>query len=326
MSFAAPLVLIALLIIPALAWWYAGEQRRRVRAAVAFSSPVLAASVTPLRPRWRRHAPMVVLALALAALIAAAAKPQTTVAVPVRSAAFMLANDVSDSMKATDVAPSRLQAAQRAALRFVSDLPAAALVGQMSFARQPAVLQAPTADHALARSAIDQLTAGGGGTAIGATITTAVQVLSGLRTAGHRKPPCAILLLSDGTSNVGPSPLAAAQQAKAAHIPIYTIALGTAHGVISHQSHGRTVTSAVPLDASELNAIAAASGGRAYTANNAASASAIYRQLATRLGNKQVKRDQIAWFAGGALALVILAVGLSLAWFAALSDPGHGKI
>ena len=93
-------------------------------AAAAFSSPALAASVTPRRPGWRRHAPVIVLGLALAALIVAAAKPQKTVAVPVRSAAFMLANDVSDSMKATDVAPSRLAAAQRAALRFVAALPA----------------------------------------------------------------------------------------------------------------------------------------------------------------------------------------------------------
>jgi Ca-activated chloride channel family protein len=258
---------------------------------------------------------VIVLGLALAALILAAAKPQKTVAVPVRSAAFMLANDVSDSMKATDVAPSRLGAAQRAALRFVADLPSAALVGQMSFARRPVVLQTPTSDHALTSSAIRQLTAGGGGTAIGATITTAMQVLGGLRTAGNRRPPSAILLLSDGTSNVGPSPLAVAAQAKAAHIPIYTIALGTAHGVISHVSHGRTVTSSVPLNASELNAIATASGGRAYTANDATRASAIYRQLATRLGRRQVKRDQIALFAGGALALVLLAVALSLAWF-----------
>lgn len=318
MTFATPLFLVALVVVPALAGWYLAEQRRRARAAAAFTASVLAPSVTPNRPGFRRHAPMVILAVALAALIVSAARPQRTVAVPVKSAAFMLASDVSDSMKATDVQPSRLEAAKRAALRFVAGLPGEALVGQMSFARRPIVLQSPTTDHALASSAIRQLAPGGGGTAIGETITTAVRTLSGLRTAQNKRPPGAIVLLSDGASNVGPGPVLAAQQAKAAHIPIYTIALGTARGTIARQRHGRTVTSAVPVSSTELAAIATASGGHAYTAADAAGANAVYHQLATQLGHKQAKRDLNTFFAGGALVLLVCATGLSLGWFGRL--------
>ena len=315
MTFAAPPVLIALLAIPALVAWYVAVQRRRRRAAAAFAAPALTASVIPHRPGLRRHGPPLLVAIALAALIVAAARPQRSVAVPVRGAAFVLANDVSDSMTATDVRPTRLQAARAAASRFVSQLPASALVGQMAFARRPAVLQSPTTDHALAQAAIEQLAPGGGGTAIGETITTAVRILTTLRTAGGKRPPGAIVLLSDGGSNVGPSPVAAARRARAAHIPVYTIALGTTRGTITERRRGATVTSPVPVAPATLDSIAAASGGRAYTAADAAGARAIYTRLATKLGRKPVKRDLDVAFAGGALALLVAGGGLSLAWF-----------
>ena len=315
MTFAAPLVLIALVAIPALVAWYVAGQRRRRRAAAAFTAPALTASVIPHRPGLRRHGPPLLVAIALAALIVAAARPQRSVAAPVRGAAFVLANDVSDSMTATDVRPTRLQAARAAASRFVAHLPASALVGQMAFARRPAVLQSPTTDHALAQAAIGQLAPGGGGTAIGATITTAIRILTTLRTAGGKRPPGAIVLLSDGGSNVGPSPVAAARRARSAHIPVDTIALGTDHGTIIQQRRGRTVTSPVPVSPTALREIAAASGGRAYTAADAASAQAIYGRLATRLGHTTKKRDLDAAFAGGALALLVAGGGLSLAWF-----------
>jgi Ca-activated chloride channel family protein len=123
MSFAAPLVLLALLALPLLITWYTGQQRRRAVAASAFVTPALTASVVPRRPRWRRHVPMLVFALAIAALIAAAARPQRSVAVPVTNGAIMLADDVSSSMRATDVSPSRLAAAEAAAKRFLAKVP-----------------------------------------------------------------------------------------------------------------------------------------------------------------------------------------------------------
>jgi Ca-activated chloride channel family protein len=317
-SFSSPLVLLGLVAIPVLIGCYASQQRRRVRAAEAFVTPALTLSVAPRRPGWRRHAPMLVFAIAIAVLIAAAARPQRTVAVPVDSAAIMLANDISSSMLATDVRPSRLGAAQRAAQRFLAGVPSSTLVGQIEFARRPVLLQSPTTDHSLTQAAIAQLRPGGGGTAIGDTILTALHALAKLPPVGGKRPPSAIVLLSDGSSNVGISPLAAAAQAKAQHIPIYTISLGTAHGTIPITRGGQTVSTPVPVSPQELGQIAAASGGRAYTAANSANASAVYAHLATQLGHKHVKHEITAAFAGGGLVLLLLGSGLSLGWFGRL--------
>ncbi len=318
MSFSSPLVLLGLAAIPVLIWWYLRRQRERARAAEAFVAPALTLSVAPRRPGWRRHAPMLVFAIAIVALIVAAARPQRTVAVPVDSAAIMLANDISSSMAATDVHPSRLAAAQRAATRFVAGVPSSVLIGQIEFARRPVLLQSPTTDHALTEAAIAQLRPGGGGTAIGDSITTALHVLTTLPPkAGHR-PPSAILLMSDGSSNVGSDPLAAARQAKADHIPIYTISLGTPNGTIPIKRGSQTVNTPVPVSPQELAQIASSSGGRAYTAADSANASAVYAHLATQLGHKEVKRELTASVAGGGLVLLLLGSGLSLLWFGRL--------
>ena len=318
MSFISPLVLVWLVAVPALIGWYVTQQRRRARAAQAFVSPALIASVAPRRPGWRRHAPMVAFAVATAVLIVAAARPQRTVAVPINGAAIMLGNDVSSSMTATDVRPSRLAAAKRAASRLVAGVPGTVLVGQIEFARRPVVLQSPTADHSLTQTAITGLRPGGGGTAIGETITIALHVLTTLPAKGGKRPPSAIVLLSDGSSNVGPGPLAAARQAKADHIPIYTIALGTPNGTIPIRHGSRTVNAPVPVSSQELAQIAAGSGGRAFTAANSADASEVYAHLAKQLGHKQVKRELTASFAGGGLVLLLLGSGLSLLWFGRL--------
>jgi Ca-activated chloride channel family protein len=319
MSFAAPFVLLGLLAIPLLLRWYGVEQRRRARAGGAFVSSALRPSVAPRGPRWRRHAPMLVFLIAIAVLIVAAARPQETVAVPVDSAAVMLANDISDSMKATDVKPSRLAAAQQADRRFLAGVPSSVAVGALEFARHPAVLQSPTTDRALTGSAVNQLRPGGGGTAIGDAINTAVRVLDALPLQGGKHRPAAIVLLSDGGSNVGVSALLAAREAASQHIPVYTIALGTAHGTIQGTQGGRTATIPVPLSSQDLAQIAQASGGRAYTASDSAKVSAVYAHLATQLGHKHVKREVTASFAGGGLVLLLFGSVLSLAWFGRLA-------
>jgi Ca-activated chloride channel homolog len=315
MTFSAPVVLLGLVAIPVLIWWYTGQQRQRAQAARAFAAPVLTPSVAPRQPGWRRHAPMVVFAIAIAVLIVAAARPQRTVAVPVDGGAIMLANDTSSSMTATDVRPSRLAAAQQAAERFLAKIPSSILAGQIEFARRPILLQSPTADRSATKDAIAQLRPGGGGTAIGDTIATALKALTSLPAKDGKRPPGAIVLLSDGASNVGTNPLTAARQAKADHIPIYTIALGTAKGTIPIKRGGQTVNTPVPVSPQQLRQIAVTSGGRAYTAADSANASAVYSHLAKQLGHKQVKQELTAGFAGGALALVLVGGVLSLAWF-----------
>jgi Ca-activated chloride channel homolog len=315
MSFSSPFVLVALIAVPLLALWYAGQQRRRRDVAAAFASPVLTQSVAPRRPGWRRHAPMLVFAIAVAGLIAAAARPEHTVAVPVNSAAIMLANDISSSMSATDVNPSRLGAAQKAGTKFVDGVPDSVKVGLIQFARRPVIVQSPTTDHTLAKGAIAGLRPGGGGTAIGEAITTALHSITSLPKQAGKKVPGAIVLLSDGSSNVGPGPLAAAQQAKADHIPIYTISIGTAGGTIPITKHGQTVNTPVPVSSQELGQIAQASGGKAYTAANSAKANAVYSHLAVQLGHKKVKRELTADVAGGGLVLLLAGGALSLLWF-----------
>jgi Ca-activated chloride channel family protein len=319
MTFAAPLVLVALVAIPLLGIWYAGHQRARRRAAAAFAAPRLAGSVTPNRPGWRRHAPILVFAIALAALIVAAARPQRTVAVPVERASIMLVTDVSGSMEATDVAPSRLVAARRAAKRFVARVPAKVNVGVMAFNEHPQVLQSPTTDRGAVDDALDRLRSSGG-TATGSAIQAAVRILD--RAGGpktSRRPPAAIVLLSDGVSVRGVDPLAAARQARARHIPVYTVALGTPQGTITvPRPGGGTEIRPVPPDPESLAQIARASGGRTATATGASALDQVYERLGSLLARRDVKREVTAGFAGGALALLLLGFALSLRWFGRL--------
>ncbi len=318
MSFASPLILLALLGIPLLVWWYLDQQRRRETAAAAFVTPALSASVASRRPGWRRHAPMVAFLTALAVLIVAAARPQRSVAVPVTDGAVMLANDVSSSMQATDVAPSREGAAKRAATRFVAGVPGTVRVGLLEFARTPTVLQSPSADHSLTRAALARPSRTSGGTAIGEAILAGMRELSSVPRVAGKRPPGAIVLISDGASNVGVGPLVAARQARARHIPIYTVSVGTAHGTIPVKRGSQTVTATVPVSGEQLAEIARASGGQAFTASDSAALSAVYGHLAAALGHKHVKRQITASFAGGALVLLLLGSGLTLRWFGRL--------
>jgi Ca-activated chloride channel family protein len=318
MSFASPLVLLALLAIPLLITWYTAQQRRRARAASAFVTPALSPSLAPRRPRWRRHAPMLAFALALVMLIAAAARPQRSVAVPVTSGAIMLANDVSSSMQATDVSPSRLGAAERADRRFLATVPSTVQVGLLEFAKSPVLLQSPTTNHALTAAAFAQFHTSGG-TAVGDAILTAVEELRSLPRIHGRRPPGAIVITSDGASNFGSDPLAAARQARAEHIPIYTVAVGTPHGTIEIARGSQTALAPVPVEPEQLGQIARLSGGQAFTASDAAGLSAVYRRLATELGHKRAERQITASFAGGGLVLLLLGGAMSLHWFGRLA-------
>ncbi|HEY2650421.1 MAG TPA: VWA domain-containing protein [Solirubrobacteraceae bacterium] len=318
MSFGAPVALVGLLAIPLLIRWYVGRQRQRAQAASAFVAPQLTESVAPRRPRWRRHVPMLAFVLAVAVLIIAAARPARSVAKPTTEGAVMLADDISSSMQATDVAPSRLRAAQRAAERFLSEVPSAVRVGLVEFSYSPTVLQAPTSDHALAKAALARVPRTSGGTAVGEAILSAASQLRSIPKIGGKLPPGAIVLISDGASNVGVSPLTVARQAAAWHIPIYTVSVGTASGTIQMTRGSQSVTTPVPVDRGQLAEIARLSGGRAFTAADAAGVRAAYDRLAARLGKKQVKEEITASFAGLGLVLLLLGSGLTLRWFGRL--------
>jgi Ca-activated chloride channel family protein len=319
-SFAAPLVLICLVAVPVLVVLYGVHLRDRRRAAGAFAAPALTASVAPHRPRWRSHVPMLAFLLALAILILAAARPQKTVAVPVERASIMLITDVSGSMQATDVRPTRLVAARIAAKRFVAQVPKTVNVGVMALSSKPRVLASPTRDRVAINTALDQL-APRGGTGTGEAIQAATNILRHQPGVNGKRPPAAIVLLSDGAATGKIDPVAAAQAARKLHIPIYTVALGTAQGTITVPrpgDAGGTETRQVPPDPRSLAEVARASGGKTYAAADASKLSDVYKSLGSLLGTKNEKRQITAGFAGGALVLLLLGAAMSLRWFGRL--------
>jgi Ca-activated chloride channel family protein len=318
MSFGAPLALLGLVAIPMLACWYVRRRGRHAAAQAAFVSAPLLASVAPSRPGWRRHAPLIALLAALAALVVALADPRTTVAATVPNSAIILACDVSGSMGSTDIAPTRLRAAERAALRFLAEVPAHVSVGVMVFNQDPDVLQLPTTDRAADRRALTGWRPHGG-TAIGSAIELAVKLL-GSGGNSRSEPTAAIVLLSDGGSTSGVDPLVAAREARAHHIPVDTVALGTAHGKISIVAGriARRITVPVPVQTSTLAAVARAAGGQAFTAASAGRLDEIYERLGAHYSRHKVHRTLEAGFAGAALALLALGGALSLRWFGRL--------
>jgi len=317
-SFAAPLVLLALLALPLIAAWYVQQQRARRATSAAFAAPKLQPSVAPRQPRWRRHLPMLAFALALGLLVLAAARPQRTVAVPVEHASIMLATDVSGSMQATDVQPTRLVAAKRAARAFLDRVPAKVNVGVMAFNEHPSVLQSPTLSRADARDAIDRMTVSGG-TATGDAIAAATTALQNLPGVNGRRPPAAIVLISDGSSDFGSDPVLAAQAAARVHIPVYTVALGTEHGTIQVPGRdGTPRTVSVPPDPQSLAAIAHASGAASFTASSTDGLSAVYERLGSQLGRRDEQRQVTSAFAAGGLVLLLAGAGMSLRWFGRL--------
>jgi Ca-activated chloride channel family protein len=318
MTFGAPLALLGLAALPLLAVWYAGQQRGRRRQEAAFVTAPLAPSVAPNRPRWRRHLPVIALLAALAALVVALAEPHTTNAESVQKSAIMIATDVSGSMGATDVTPTRLAAVVRAAKSFLDAVPAQVRVGVMVFDQAPSVLQSPTTDRNADRRALNGWRPHGG-TAIGSAIERAVAVLTPYAGGSTRsKPTASILLLSDGGSTSGANPLTAARSAAARHVPVDTVALGTPNGRIAVRVHGRTVTVPASPDPSLLAAIAHASHGQTFQVQNANRLDAVYKMLGAKLGHRKVTRTLEAGFAGAALALLALGGALSLRWFGRL--------
>jgi Ca-activated chloride channel homolog len=314
-SFAQPLFLLALLLVPLGVVAYLGHERDRRAAAAAFAAPALQASVVPRTPGWRRHVPFAAYALALAVLILALAKPQRTVAVPVERASIMLTTDFSGSMQATDVPPSRLAAARTAANRFLEEVPAAVRVGLVAFNQSARLIESPKTDRAAVRDAIGALRPSGG-TATGEALAVALGALAQQADPEGVRAPSAIILLSDGASKRGRPPQQLARRAKHLKIPIYTVTLGTPAGTIQvTRSNGTVETRRVPPDPTESREVAEISGGRAYTADTSRNLSDVYEALGSRIGYRDEQREITAAFSGAAFALLAGGALLSLLWF-----------
>jgi Ca-activated chloride channel homolog len=323
MTFRDPTLLAGLLLIPIAMLAYVSLQRQRRREAARFANPALVGNLVTARPGFKRHIPPLLLALALAALIVALARPERTVAAPQRAATVMMVTDVSGSMNATDVDPDRLTAAQNAARKLTDQLPQPLRIGLVSFADNPTLLVPPTTDRGAIKSGLDQLQAEGG-TAMGLGLQRGLEAArtptANADNTGTTILPAVMVLLSDGADTVGGiSPLEVAQEAKKVGVKIFTIALGTPTGEVEvRDPFGFTQRIRVPPDTETLKEIARMSGGKFFTAQDSGKLNQIYQNLGTRLSAKPVKHEVTYAFAGGAIVLLLVGGGLSLAWFGRL--------
>ena len=305
MSFASPLLLLSLAALPLLAAGYTWLRRRPGRYSARFPGvPVLAGAVAAT-PLWRRHIPAAVAALALAALAVALARPQATIAVPVERASVVLVTDASRSMLATDVDPSRMDAARSAAGAFLDGVPDELRVGAVGFSTTPSSVVAPTQDRERVRAHLASLHADGS-TATGDALAQALQLLKG---QGKKRPPAAIVLLSDGKTTTGRDPVEVAREARGAAVPIHTVSLGTSGGTIT-DNNGNTLP--VPPDPETMAEIARTSGGDSFGVDDGDQLDAVYKRLGSEIGTRPEKREITAGFAAGGMALLLAAAGLSL--------------
>ncbi|GIF10151.1 vWA domain-containing protein [Actinoplanes teichomyceticus] len=317
MSFLHPAVLVLAVLVPGGAVaGYARWQRRR-RAALR-----RAGLGTPGGGRLRRHLPYALLLAALPVLLVALARPQAQVGVPRVAGTVLLAFDISNSMAATDVTPTRLAAAQAAATGFVEEQPGTVDVGVLVFGDQALLTQAPTGDHRAAAAAIARIRASGG-TSLGQAILVGLGAITGqpvsLPENGAAPEPGAlgywpsatIVLFSDGEDTGGPDAVAAAELAAAAGVRIQTVGVGTARGA-TVQVDGYQLSTA--LDESLLTTVAQTTGGAYRPAGDADTLADATRSVDLRLTTKREPLELTAPFAGAALLLLALGGLLGARW------------
>lgn len=316
MSFTWPIALIGLVLIPVLVALTAWYERRRRASQAQFGNPDLLPNVIDRAPGKLRYLPLALLLLALGAMIVGVARPHATVSVQREEATVILAIDVSRSMKATDVEPTRLDAARAAAKAFLEQVPEKFRVGVVSFATRAAVAVPPTEDRVLVVEALDTL-ASGEGTAIGDAVALSLRLGQRERESDGAVPPRAILLISDGARDGGRvDPAAAAEQAKTRGVPVHTVLVGTPNGVVEETLTGglRRIIR-VPPSPQTLELLAASTGGEFFTAPDSEELRQVYEDLGSRLGTREEPREITDVFAAGAAALLIAGGALSALLF-----------
>jgi Ca-activated chloride channel family protein len=349
MSFGQPLYLLALLAVPLVIGLYVLMERRRMRYAISFTNMDVLARVAGGR-QWRRFVPAALFLLALCALCIGFARPSHNTLVAQDRATVILVIDVSRSMEASDVKPTRLRAAEAAVRVFLDKVPSRLRVGLIAFAGDPQVASPPTTDRGTVRDALNTLQwfPRYGGTAIGDALAAAVELgrqvttrsggdLASVTTAAESSPThglVSILMLSDGAQTRGTlEPLQGAQRAKAAGIPVYTVALGTPNGRLRFDrafggggfggpnggfgngnggGFGRSVP--VPPDPQTLRAIADTTGGKFFAARSAESLTTAYKKLGSSLGRKPGHTEITYVFLLIAAGLILGAGLLSAVW------------
>ena len=316
MTFEWPLALLTLLVVPLAAATYLAVDRRKRAEASRFAAPALYPNVVARAPGRLRHLPIVVLLVAVAALVTGFARPHATRSVKREEATVILAVDISRSMTATDVRPSRLGAAGQAIDRFLRAVPDSLRVGVITFATRANVVAPPSQDRELVRAALAQIRPGEG-TALGEAITLALRTSQRVRDTNGEPPPASILVISDGAQTQGEvTPVAAARRARAAEVPIFTVVVGTPNGVVE-----RTLTGGyrerirVPPDPAALRQVASTSGGQSFSVADDASLKRVYEELGSRLGTERKQAEVTAAFAGAGMALLLVSGALSALLF-----------
>ena len=338
LNFIWPTMLWGLLALPLLVLLYVWLLRRRKKTSLRFASLALVKQAMGKHSAWRRHVPPALLLVALGALLLAAGRPAAVISLPSQQETIVLAIDVSGSMRAADVLPNRLVAAQEAAKAFVADLPRSVRVAVVSFAGAAAVVQAPTINREDVAAAIDRFQLQRG-TAIGSGIVLSLATLfpdagidlsqiTGQRNMppapGDKPPPeftpvrpgsygsAAIILLTDGQRTTGPDPVEAAKMAADRGIRVYTVGVGTKDGeTIGFEGWSMRVR----LDEDTLKNIANITQGDYFYAGTADDLKKVYQGLSTRLVVEKKETEISALFAAFGALLVVLSAGLSVWWF-----------
>ena len=342
-TFAWPELLWLLALLPLLIVLYIWLLRRKSRSAVRYANLGMIKEAMGVGARYRRHVPPVLFLLAIALLIVAMARPSATIILPSQKQTIVMALDASGSMRAKDVLPSRLEAAQAAAKQFVADLPAKAQVGIVTFAATATLVQTPTNDREAIYAAIDRMqlqraTATGSGLIVslatlfpdaGFDVSTALFGRDAPRNApiGDAKkdpkkdfkpvPPgsynsAVIILLTDGQRTTGPDPIEIAKLAADRGVRVYTVGFGTTSGeVIGFEGWSFRVR----LDEETLKTIATMTQGEYFHAGSAADLKKVYETLNSRLSLEKKETEVTALFSAVAALLTLLAGLLSILWF-----------
>jgi len=314
LTFLNPERLWVLIIVPLMIAGYIYLVRMKKKTGMRFTNTAILGQVVPKQSQWRRHLAVALSLAALVALSLAWARPNGVEMQARERATVVMVLDISLSMQATDVKPSRLDAAKEAALAFVKALPAQYNISVVSLSGNPSVRLPPTTARAQAQQAIRSLKLQES-TAVGESIYTALSALQLAPKGTDSTPaPGAIVLLSDGQNTAGRSPAQAANEAKKQKVPVYTIAYGTENGYVDLDGKREKV----PPDKALLSSISGATGGQTYTAENLDQLDRVYNNIRSEVGQTPVNKETTALWAGYGLAFAVVAalaaVSLGARW------------
>jgi Ca-activated chloride channel family protein len=306
-----------LLVVLGLVGFYIVVQLARQKRMLRFANMEMLESVAPKRPSRWRHLPAILLVLSLLLFTVAMAGPTHDVRIPRNRAVVMLTIDISQSMRATDVSPSRLAAAQEAGKQFADQLTPGINLGLIAYAGTATVLVSPTTNRDATKAAIDKLQLADR-TATGEGIFTALQAIATVGAViggGDKPPPARIVLMSDGKETVPSNPdnpkgaYTAARTAKDQGVPISTVSFGTPYGYVEINGQRQPV----PVDDETLKKMAELSGGEAYNASSLEQLKQVFTNLQQQIGYETIKGDaSVGWLRLGAVVLALAALAALL--------------